>query len=98
MSERSLTERVHVLEQSVRGLKTLPTRVAALEGQILQLREETRREFSAVRAEMRVLRDDVLAGIAAGDVETRTYMRVLHEDVIARIAALDEGRRTRRRK
>ena len=86
MAERSLTERVHILEQNVQGLETLPARMAAVEAQILQLREEMRDEFSAVRAEIR-----------AGDEETRVQMRVLHEEVIGRIAALSEGRPRRRK-
>jgi hypothetical protein len=81
MNEPSLNDRVQVLEETVKELAVLPTRVEALELQIVQLREEMRGEFSAVRREIR-----------DGDEETRRYMRVLHEEVMARIATLAEGR------
>jgi hypothetical protein len=81
MNEPSLNDRVQVLEETVKELAVLPTRVEALELQIVQLREEMRGEFSAVRQEIR-----------DGDEETRRYMRVLHEEVLARIATLAEGR------
>jgi hypothetical protein len=68
-------------EETVKELAMLPTRVKALEWQIVHLREEMRGEFSAVRQEIR-----------DGDEETRRYMRVLHEEVLARIATLGEGR------
>jgi hypothetical protein len=101
MAERNLTERVEILEQKVQPLETLPARVGALELQILQLRDEMKSEFSAVRQEMRAmgggLRDELRAEIRAGDEETRVQMRVLHEEVIARIAALQEGRPRRRK-
>ena len=77
-------------------LEQLPERVARLESQIEQLRDEMRSEFSATRAEMR-----------AGDEETRRvltdrmeflfdankrHMRLLHEDLVERIARSSEGR------
>ena len=86
MPESTLPERVTVLEQNVEELASLPSRVGALELQIVQLRDEMRVEFSAVRAEIR-----------EGDEETRRYMRVLHEEVLSRITTLDESRRPRRR-
>ena len=49
MAPRSLTQRVEILEQKVGDLRELPARVAAVESQILQLREEIRVEFSAIR-------------------------------------------------
>jgi hypothetical protein len=112
MPEPSITERVTTLEQKVEALASLPARVTALEVQIVQLRDEMRVEFSAVRQEMAVLREDLRGElraelhkttdmlrteIRAGDEETRRYMRVLHEEVLARIAALSESRRPRRR-
>jgi predicted phage gp36 major capsid-like protein len=64
-------------------LETLPERVAAVELQLVQLRDEMRGEFSATRAEMRAgdeiqrtLRDE----IRAGDEETR---RVLRDEIRA---------------
>jgi hypothetical protein len=97
MPNRTLTQRVAVLEQKVEVLETLPARVAALELQILQLRDEVRGEFSELRREIaggtNLLRNELRAEIRQGDEETRRYMRVLHEDVIARITALGDVRR-----
>jgi hypothetical protein len=86
MPESTLPERVSVLEQKVEDLASLPSRVGALELQVVQLRDEMRVEFSVVRAE-----------IHEGDEETRRYMRVLHEEVLSRITTLAEPRRRRRR-
>ena len=61
------------------ALEELPARVAAIESQILQFREEVRKEFSAVRTEMHEMGGQIL-----------TQMRVLHEDVIGRIELLGE--------
>jgi hypothetical protein len=104
MPESTLPERVTVLEQKVDELVSLPSRVGALELQIVQLRDEMHVGFSAVRQEMAVMRDDLRtelkstaeslrAEIRESDEETRRYMRVLHEDVIARISALGDARR-----
>jgi len=86
MPERTLVDRVEILEHNVEGLKALPGRVHAVELQIVQLREEMHAGFSALRAE-----------ISAGDEETRRYMRVLHEEVISRIATIGEARPRRPR-
>jgi predicted nucleic acid-binding Zn-ribbon protein len=92
MSRESLEARMDRLERRVDLLEQLPRRMDALEAQIVQLREEMRSEFSAIRVDMR-----------AGDEETRrvlskemrelfeaneTHMRVLHEDLVQRIATL----------
>ena len=61
------------------ALEELPARVAAIESQILQFREEVRKEFSAVRTEMHEMGGQIL-----------TQMRVLHDDVIGRIKLLGE--------
>jgi len=77
MAERSFTERVKILEQNVEELRGLPSRMTALESQILQLRGETKGGISAIR----------------GDIEeTRRHMRVLHEEILSRIALLGERR------
>jgi hypothetical protein len=88
MQERSIIERLQVLEKKVDLLETLPERTSAVESrlttvelQLVQLRDEMRGEFSALRMEIRT-----------GDEETRRYMRVLHEEVIARIALMREDR------
>ena len=82
-------------------LETLPERVASVELQLVQLRDEMRGEFSATRAEMRAgdeiqrtLRDEIRAGAE----ETRRYMRILYEDLVARISLLHEGRSRPRKK
>jgi hypothetical protein len=88
--ERSLSERLEILETKVEALEGLPARVTAVELQILQLRDEMRAAFSATREELR-------AEIRAGDEETRRHMRVLHEEVISRIATIQEGRPARKK-
>ena len=86
MQQRSVIERVEILERKVEVLERLPERVTGVELQLVQLRDEMRAEFSATRAEMR-----------AGDEEMRRYMRILHEDVIARISMLDRPPRSRKK-
>jgi len=101
MVERTLTERVEILEQKVQSLETLPGRVGALEVQILQLRDEMRSEFSAVRQEMRAmgagLRDELRAEIRAGDNAVRTEIRTVAEALRAEIRAGDEETRVQMR-
>jgi hypothetical protein len=58
MARRTLTQ-VEILEQKVEQLETLPARVAAVELQILLLRDEARGEFSAVRQEIVTLRAEL---------------------------------------
>lgn len=93
----TLSKRMDIVEQKLAGLESLPGRMTALEAQFLQLREEMRAEFSAVRSEM-----------LAGDEETRrvlreeisglgTHMRVLHEALVEQIKLTQEGRPDRRR-
>lgn len=111
MQERSIVERVEILERTVEALETLPDRVTRVELQLVQLRDEMRGEFSAIRGEMGVgfaaIRGAggegltlaaLRADIREGDEETRRYMRVLHEDVIARLALIQEGRRPRKKR
>jgi F0F1-type ATP synthase membrane subunit b/b' len=70
MAEKSLEERVNMLERGVEILEQLPDRVTALEVQIVELRGEMRAEFSATRAEARegderviqTLREEIRAG------------------------------------
>jgi predicted phage gp36 major capsid-like protein len=79
----------------VEALEALPERIASLELQVVQFREEVRVEFSALRAEMREqgeqIRGELRAEMRAGDEETRHLMRVLNEDVIARLNIIQEG-------
>ena len=70
MAQKSLEERVDMLERRVEILEQLPDRVTAVEQQIVQLRDEMRAEFSATRTEARAgdervtltLRDEIRAG------------------------------------
>jgi len=87
-----------MLEQKMQGLQDLPrrfdgleskvagldSRVGALESQVLQLRQEIRDGFLAMRSELRGWLD-----------ETQRLMRVLHEDAISRIATMREGKGSR---
>ena len=81
---QDLEKRVEILEDRVDLREQLPARVAGLASQVVQLRDEMRAEFSAVRTELR-------QEIRAGDQETQRLMRVLREDVLARIETLDRG-------
>lgn len=81
-------------------LEELPARIDDLQVQILQFREETRSEFSAVRREIHELRretSDQFDQTNAEIQQSRREMRVLHEDVISRIALLGEVGPARRR-
>ncbi len=51
MAQESLEKRMDRLERRVEILEQLPDRVTAVESQIMQLRDEMRSGFSAVRAE-----------------------------------------------
>lgn len=67
MQERSIFERVETLERKVEALETLPDRTTRVELQLVQLRDEMRVEFSAIRGEggesltLAVLRDSLAA-------------------------------------
>jgi hypothetical protein len=107
-------ERVENLEKMVESLVEIPQRMTAVEGrvgslelQIVQLRNEMRDGFSAVRAEakranrrlMRGLLQVIDASSRATQVlfqETQNQMRVLHEDLVSRIARIGEARAGRR--
>ena len=81
MADKSLEERVSLLENELRGM---PERVTALDAQFQQFRIEVRDEFSATREQLQ-------KEIQEGDEETRRLMRVLHEDLVVRIALIDRG-------
>jgi len=95
MSERTVSERIEIVEQTVEALRALPGRVEALEVQIMQLRAEMRGDFSAVRSEMqaefvavrnemRADRSETLRGFAA----VRDEMRAIEDDLRAEMHAL----------
>jgi hypothetical protein len=92
MAQKSLEERMDMLERRVEILEQLPDRVTALETQIVLLRDEMRAEFSATRTEARArdeeTRRTLRQEIREGDEETRRFMRVLYEDLVARIEIL----------
>jgi hypothetical protein len=76
--------RVTRLEARVDLLEQLPDRVTAVETQIVQLREETRAEFSAVRSEMRELNAKTIQVVEMLNAETKRRIDVS----IARMDAL----------
>ena len=103
MNQQQLGHRVEILERKVESLAGLPERVASVELQISQFRDEVRVEFSAVRQEMggmeRTLRQEIQGceerlrqEMRALNQDTRTHMLVLHEEVISGIATLASRR------
>jgi hypothetical protein len=84
MAQESLVIRMDMLERRVEVLEQLPARVAAVESQIAQLRDEMRSEFSATRATTRegdeqvtrTLRDEIR------DSNENT-VRMLHDEIRA---------------
>ena len=76
-------ERVEILDRKVEALESLPKRVTAVELRLVQLRDDMRVEFSAMRAELRAeiragdeeTRRELRAEIRAGDKETRRQLR-----------------------
>jgi len=80
MTEPTLADRVAILEKKVEDLASLPARVAGVELQIVQLRDEMRLGFSAVRREMAGLREDLLNTIRQGDDAVRGELHAeMHE-------------------
>ena len=100
---QTLAHRVDSLERKVESLEQLPDRVASLESQIVQLRDEMRAGFSSTRAEIKAGDEETRREIRALEEtlrremrEMNTQMRVLHEDVIFRIALLGESNSRRK--
>jgi hypothetical protein len=105
MADNSLQQRVFAIEQMLQDYATgrdVERVERTLSEQIVQLRDEMRSEFSAVREEIRAGDEasrglveqrtaEILALVHAGDEETRRLMRVLHEAVIARIDTISRG-------
>jgi hypothetical protein len=107
MPQPSMAERVGILEEKVGSLAELPDRLDRVESQIVQLRNEMRSEFAAIRAgrselatssEMHELGATLRGEMREGDEETRRFMRVLHDDLVARIAAIGESSRSSRKR
>lgn len=97
MPDADSIRRIQILERKVEGLELLPVRMTALESQVLQLGDDMRAEFSAMRQEITAAVDDVRTVIRTGDQETRREMLSLHYDVVAllesRISSGDEETR-----
>jgi hypothetical protein len=88
--------RVGGLEDRVGGLESrvgsLDGRVGSLELQIVQLRNEMKDGFSAVRSDFLEVFDAGSRATEALFKETWAQMRTLHGDVISRIARLGDAR------
>ena len=69
----------------VARLEQLPQKVDGLTGQILQLRDELGSEFSAVRRDMRDMRDDI---VAQGRTELTAATAGLRDELIERIGEM----------
>ena len=86
-----------MLEQQMDALLKLPDRVASLEAQFLQFRDETRGEFAAVRSEMRqqfdLLREEIRSGDEGTRYALRREMHELHADTVKQIEAVREEMR-----
>lgn len=87
MQERSIVERIAIPETNAEGADIAADRMAALELQLMQLREEIRSEFSAVRVDIR-----------RSDEEMRRSVRVLHDIVVARLSAVGDATRLRKKR
>ena len=81
MAEPTLTDRVEILEEKVAELDKLPTRVEAVELQILQLRDEMRGEFSAIRQAMSSESGWVRAEFAAVRQEFRQEFAAIRQEI-----------------
>ena len=92
MAREPLEERMDNLERRVEILERLPDRVTALESQIVQLRDEMRSEFSAVRADAVETRRVLTERMESLFDANQRHMRLLHEDLVERIARMGEGR------
>ena len=93
MTDRTLTERVTILEQEVENLASLPARVAGVELQIVQLRDEMRLGFSAVQQEIRQGDDRVRKELHAEMRELRSGMQRLRDELRAEIREGDQETR-----
>ena len=106
MPSESIESKVERLEERVNAIEQLPARIDGLGVQILQLRQDMRDGFSALRTEMaagdeetrRTLRDEIRAGdervtavLSARIEDARRETRVLHENAIGRMAVIGEG-------
>jgi len=86
VQERSVIERMQILEQKVATLEGLPARVNAVELQILHLRDEIRVDFSATREQLRT-------EIRASGDALRTEMRAMAGGLRGEMQTIDAGLR-----
>jgi hypothetical protein len=109
MQPQPLERRIERLEQRVTVLGELPGRIDRLELQFVQLREEMRGEFSALRGESlagdeqtrREMRD--LFGQLKGEMsrlheEVTAHMLTLYEDIVSKFALFGEAQAAAGRK
>jgi uncharacterized coiled-coil DUF342 family protein len=87
MSLESLEARMDRLERRVDALEQLPHRMDALAVQIVQLREEMRSGFSAIRIRVDGLSNEMHELFESNE----RHMRLLHEDLVQRIATIKGG-------
>jgi hypothetical protein len=78
-----------MLEQQMQELKELPARVERVESQILQLRTEMKSGFSAIRGEMRELREELREDTRLGVEESQNLAKGLHAEAMGAIASVD---------
>ena len=88
MQPRTVEQRLTMLEQQMEELKELPARVERVESQILQLRLEMKDEFSAIRGEMRELREELREDIRVGVEESQNLATGLHAEAMRAMTGL----------
>ena len=91
VSPQPLESKVEELEDHVTRLEALPARMDSMALQIVRLRTEVHAECSALRVDVRELKEELHQEMRELNDETRRHMLVLHEEVIGRIALLQEG-------
>ena len=106
MKQKSLEDRVALLENEMQALRDLPGRVTSLEVQMVQFRAEVRAEFSATHekidtkidhlsAEMHALH--AVAMLEMGKAveramnQTMNHARMLHEEAMSNIRTIKNG-------
>jgi hypothetical protein len=91
VSPESVENKLERLSRRVTTLEELPERMDRLELQILQLRDEMRAEFSAVRTEIRDGDAMVVTALTEQIEGASRHRSVLFEDAVGRIAVIGEG-------
>jgi hypothetical protein len=91
-----------MLEEQMQELRELPARIAGVELEIVQLRQEMQESFSATRSElggkveglrveMHGIRDEFRAEIRTGLQQLKDFMLMLYEDNKSSIRTIGEG-------